>query len=202
MVSYYYVITSFLLIVDSLFHSNRRNVYSFEFIFMIPNLFFPTKEFRFREVFYCFRFWWKFDLILYKQAGTGPSRRHIQGSKIATGLQNFKVLVNFFLKSLNAERNWKGGPFGIFQPPFCCKTPKKLKGDPFVGNFFWKKSHSAEKKSKGGTLWSRPVLYVTRETFLVQFLGPTGTFWAKTLTKSHDYSRLFSRKAPPKNEDP
>ena len=33
------------------------------------------------------------------------------------------------------------------------------------------------KKSKGGTFWSRPVLYVTRETFLVQFLGPTGTFW-------------------------
>ena len=25
-----------------------------------------------------------------------------------------------------------------------------------------------------GILWSRPVLYVTQETFLVQFLGPTG----------------------------
>ena len=24
---------------------------------------------------------------------------------------------------------------------------------------------------------SRPVLYVTQETFLVQFLGPTGTIW-------------------------
>ena len=73
-----------------------------------------------------------------------------------------------------------------------------------------KKSHSAEK----WTLWSRAVLYVTRETFLVQFLGPTGTFWRlenfvellvelfwsvqgvlKTLTKSHDYSRLFSKKS-------
>ena len=29
------------------------------------------------------------------------------------------------------------------------------------------------KKLKGGTLWSRPVWYVTPETFLVQFLGPT-----------------------------
>ena len=30
------------------------------------------------------------------------------------------------------------------------------------------------KKLKGGPLWSRPVLYVTLETFLVQFPGPTG----------------------------
>ena len=30
------------------------------------------------------------------------------------------------------------------------------------------------KKSEGGTLWSRPVLYFTRETFLVQVPEPTG----------------------------
>ena len=35
----------------------------------------------------------------------------------------------------------------------------------------------SKKKQKGGTLWSHPVLYVTRETFLVQFPGPTGTIW-------------------------
>ena len=39
-----------------------------------------------------------------------------------------------------------------------------------------KKSHNAEKTERG-ILWSRPVLYVTRETLLVEFLGPTGTFW-------------------------
>ena len=33
--------------------------------------------------------------ICMKQAGNGPSRRHIQGSKIAKGLQNFQVLVNW-----------------------------------------------------------------------------------------------------------
>ena len=38
----------------------------------------------------------------------------------------------------------KGGPFGIFQHPFCRKTKKKLKGD-LLGNFFFeKKSHRAE----------------------------------------------------------
>ena len=56
------------------------------------------------------------------------------------------------------------------------KSKKKLKGGPF-GGFFMKKVAQCRKKSKGGTLWSRPVLYVTRETFLVQFLGPAGTNW-------------------------
>ena len=50
-----------------------------------------------------------------KQAGTGPNRRHIQVSKIAKGLQNVKVLVNwgpFYEKkeSLNAEKKLEGGP--------------------------------------------------------------------------------------------
>ena len=41
-----------------------------------------------------------------KQTGTGPSRRHIEGSKKAKGLQNVKVLVNLepfmiFLKKVS-----------------------------------------------------------------------------------------------------
>ena len=51
--------------------------------------------------------------------------------------------------------------------------PKKLKG-PFGGKKFRKKVAQCRKKIKGGTLWSRPVLYVTRKTFSVQFPGPTG----------------------------
>ena len=45
-----------------------------------------------------------------------------------------------------------------------------------MGKFSLKKVAQCRKNLKG-TFWSRPVLYVTRETFLVQFLGPTGTFW-------------------------
>ena len=70
----------------------------------------------------------------------------------------------------------KGGPFGIFQHPFCRKTPKKLKVYPLGKKFPEEKSRNTEKTERG-SLWSRPVLYVTRETFLVQFLGPTGTIW-------------------------
>ena len=36
--------------------------------------------------------------VIKKQAGTGPSRRHIQGSKIAKGHQSFKVFSSTALK--------------------------------------------------------------------------------------------------------
>ena len=56
--------------------------------------------------------------------------------------------------------------------------PKKLKIEKIegrsFGDFFAEKSLAMSKNIERGTLWSRPVLYVTRETFLVKFLGPTG----------------------------
>ena len=65
------------------------------------------------------------------------------------------------LKSHNAEK-LKGGPFEVFQHPFCRKTSKK-QGGPLGKKIPRKKSRSAERKLKGGTLWSRPVWYVTRK---------------------------------------
>ena len=121
-----------------------------------------------------------------KQAWTGPSRRHIQGSNIAKGLQNFQVLVNwdyfygqFFLKkSLTMpKKTEREDPLEFFNIHSIAKLQKIEEGGPFVGKFIFEKNRTVPKKSKGGTFWSRPVLYVTRETFLVQFLGPTGTFW-------------------------
>ena len=44
----------------------------------------------------------------------------------------------------------KGGPFGIFEHPFCRKTPKKMKGGPFGKKF--EKSHRA-----GNTLREYPL---------------------------------------------
>ena len=66
-----------------------------------------------------------------------------------------------FEKSLNAEK-LKGGPFGFFQHPFCRKTAKKLKGDR-LGKKILRKSLAVPKKIERGTLWSRPVWYVTRK---------------------------------------
>ena len=146
-----------------------------------------------------------------KQAGTGPSRRHIQGSKIAKGHQSFKVFsstaLKFFLKSLTTPKKIeRGDPSGFFYTQSVAKPKKKLKGGPFGEIFFSEKSLAMPKKLKGGTLWSRPALYVMRETFWFCSLGQQVKFCRtfgrtilvsssglkKTLTKSHDYSRLFS----------
>ena len=67
------------------------------------------------------------------------------------------------LKSHNAEK-LKGGHFEVFQHAFCRKTSKKMQGGPFGENFFFrKKSLAVPEKMKGGTLWSRPVWYITRK---------------------------------------
>ena len=115
-----------------------------------------------------------------------PSRCHIKGSKTAKGLQSAKVLVNwgpfddFFLgkKFHNAEK-LKGGPFEIFQHPFCRKSPKKLKGDPLRIFFFKENAPQCRKNSKVGDLsLARYCMLRGKKgkTFLVQFPGPTGTY--------------------------
>ena len=44
----------------------------------------------------------------------------------------------------------KGGPFEIFQHPFCRKTPKKIEGGPFGEKTFSdKKSRNAKKTERG-----------------------------------------------------
>ena len=79
-----------------------------------------------------------------EQAGTGPSRRHIQGSKIAkrlpsvkysfTVLENRKFFENFFLKKLHTKKMDRVARRGSL-----ARAPGALK------------SHNAE-KLKGGTL--------------------------------------------------
>ena len=60
---------------------------------------------------------------------------------------------NHFEKSHNVE-NCKGGPFGLFENPVCCKISKKLKRDPLetlkscpkkTKNDHFEQSHSDEK---------------------------------------------------------
>ena len=79
----------------------------------------------------------------------------------------------FEKKSHNAKK-LKGRTLRDFLTSILLQNSKKNEGGPFVGKVFFEKSRTVPKK---WTLWSRPVLYVTQETFLVQFLGATGTFW-------------------------
>ena len=71
---------------------------------------------------------------------------------------------NFFIfgiKSHNAEKTERRNPLGFSNIHSVAKL-KKMQGGPFEEKKIRKKirkkmSRSAEKKLKGGTLWSRPV---------------------------------------------
>ena len=146
----------------------------------------------------------KHGLSRVQQAGTGPSRCHIQGSKLAKGLPSCQKSKNqkngpsggpgpasaspwrarrgtlpklstflsqlkgdplekkqIFEKNLTMPKNWKGTLWD-FSTSILSQNSKKMKGGP-SGKFFSEKSLAVPKKLKGGTLWSRPVWYVTRE---------------------------------------
>ena len=60
-----------------------------------------------------------------KEAGNGPSRRHIQGSKIAKGLQSIKYSL---LKYPQEEKNEKKIVFQNFFGPVSRIAPKNVKG--------------------------------------------------------------------------
>ena len=65
-------------------------------------------------------------------------------------LKKTKIFI-FGKKSHNAEKKLKGGPFGIFQHPFCRKTSKKMQGGPFGEKFFFrKKSVTVPKNNERG----------------------------------------------------
>ena len=121
------------------------------------------------------------------------------------------------LKSHNAEKKLKGGPFGIFQHPFCRKTSEKMQGEPLVKIFFPKKARSAEKNEKGESLVSPGmVCYVEKQEKHFGFSSLdqiahfdaiifcrtfVDLFWSVRVDrkKSHYNSRVSLHEAPTKN---
>ena len=78
-------------------------------------------------------------------------------------LKKTKIFI-FGKKSHNAEKTERGDPLGFFNIHSVAKHQKKMQGDPLGKKFFFeKKSLAVPKKMKGGSLWSRPVWYVTRK---------------------------------------
>ena len=141
-----------------------------------------------------------------KQAGTTPSRRHIQGSKIAKRLPSVKYsftvlekrnfLKKNFSKKLHTQKNGPSGAPGLASAsPWRAKVSqcrKTERGDPL--RFFnihsvakheklkktkifilGKKSHNAEKKLKGGTLWNFSTSILSQN--IKKNAG--GTLWGK-----------------------
>ena len=78
-----------------------------------------------------------------------------------------KSFFYFREKSHHAEKTERRNPLGFSNIHSVAKHQKNA-GGPFEEKksekkFRKKMSRSAEKKLKGGTLWSRPVWYVTRK---------------------------------------
>ena len=69
----------------------------------------------------------------------------------------------------------KGRSFWDFPTSILLQNSNKIEGGTLWWIFF--KSRTVPKTNLKRSFWSRPVLYVTWETFLVQFLGPRGTMW-------------------------
>ena len=91
-----------------------------------------------------------------KQAGNGPSRRHIQGSKIAKRLQNFQVLVSwdyfyeiFLKKARNAERTEREDHLGVFNIHSVAKL-QKIEGGFRGEKSFFEKSCTVPKNGPFG----------------------------------------------------
>ena len=159
----------------------------------------------------------KLSMYWSEQAGNGPNRRHIQGSKIAKGLQNFQVLVNWdyfyeniFEKKCQCRKKLKVRTLWDFSTSISCETPKNWR-EAFVGKkVFLKKVSQCRKNGPFGLV---RYCMLRGKPFWFSSLGQQvhfGVFWKfcrtfgrtilvssgglkKTLTKSHDYSRLFSK---------
>ena len=85
----------------------------------------------------------------------------------------YRPQKNFLKKCLTRTKKLKGGTLWDFSSSILLQNSKNMKGN-LLGNFFSQKGLATPKKTERGILWSRLVLYVTRETFLVQLPGPTG----------------------------
>ena len=84
-----------------------------------------------------------------QQAGTGASRRHIQGSKIAKGLPSVNLQYSKIEKPKNGPSS---APGPASASPWRAEEKKK----------FRKKTHNAEKKQRG-TLWDFSTSIVAKQ---------------------------------------
>ena len=141
-----------------------------------------------------------------KQAGTGPSRRHIQGSKIAKRLPSVKYSLLQYSKIENfTEKNfqkftyskkwteWRAkvsqcrkterGTLWNFPTSILSQNSKKIEGGTLWKKIPEKKSRS-DKKLEGGPFGLAGYGMLrgkTGKTFLVQFARPNSAIWCNNI---------------------
>ena len=126
---------------------------------------------------------------------------------------------HFREKISQCRKKLKGGPFGIFQHPFCRKTSKKCRGDPLGKIFFSEKKVAVPKKNEKGESLVSPgmVCYAEKQeksfwfSSLDQIVHFDAIIFCRTFVelfwsvrvdrkkKSHYNSRVSLHEAPTKN---
>ena len=84
--------------------------------------------------------------MLFKQAGTGPSRRHIQGSKIANGLPS----VNLQYSKIEKAKKWTDWRAKRRTLLKLSTFLSQLKGDPLEKKQIFEKKVSQCRKTERG----------------------------------------------------
>ena len=149
-----------------------------------------------------------------EQAGTGPSRRHIQGSKIAKRLLSVKYSLLQYSKIENFTKKKfpKNGPSGAPGPasaspwraergtlPKLSTFLSQLKG--FVAKhqkiegekiLLSEKNLTVPEKLKGGTLWDFPTSILSQNSKKIE----GGTLWGKKSGKSLAVPKKIGRGDP------
>ena len=115
-----------------------------------------------------------------KQAGTGPSRRHIQYPRLKNSKRTSKFQSILFystkliLKKVSQrQKKLKGGTLWDFSIPSLSQNPKKIERGALWGIFFEKMSCNVKKTERGDPLVSSGIVCY-EGNFLVLFPGPTG----------------------------
>ena len=96
------------------------------------------------------------------------------GEKKETRRERLKSALYLRLKKRKVFKPVKGGPFGLFKNPVCCKIPNKLKVGPFEGKKI-EKSRTVPKKIENRGSFS-----------LVRFRKCSKKFLAKARSQTRD----------------
>ena len=92
-------------------------------------------------------------------------------------------------KSHNAEKV-KGGPFGIFKHPICCKILKKLKGGPYGEKKILEKSQ-CRKTEKGDPLGFFNIHSVAKQEKICYAEKQEKPFWFSSLRQMVQFGSII-----------
>ena len=100
----------------------------------------------------------------------GGTLRCFSTSILSQNMKKLKKKILYFREKISQCRKKQRGTLWDFPTSILSQNIKKRQGGPFGKKSSEKNVSQCRKKLKGGTLWSRPVWYVTRKNRLGQIV--------------------------------